>query len=454
MKTHIKKLFLKVASSKVRKKTKLSTIQSTELAETLIRTLYSMNGLRFWRNQLYARILLEGIDWNRLTLTEEKLNKLIPSPTYRHDYREPIGIWYTIDPGEDHTDAPKIRNNDRVTYYASGREPFLAIVNHISPERRVVLAPYFTCGTVYQPFQENDWEIVYYKVTRELKIDLQDVEEQFQKHRPSIAIFMEYSGMDLTDEELQTLGKLKQAGCVTIVDRSQNIYSDRRSEEVDFYCGSLRKWYPFPDGAYLEKNGTISLPPAPKADDYNDVYTGVRAAMMIVNRLADKTKIEQYLQLANFFHKFSASYICCQPVRIRSMSEYSKAVYLQEQQNDREYMQRRTENFRYIFHRISSFTAIRPVCSDYARFTSPPFYFHIYAGNRKKLISYLSSKGITTWINWNKAKHFGELDGQTEFIFRHILSLPCDQRYTQQDMTVMCDALEAYEHLYGKPPTG
>ena len=243
MRTYIKRAALCVVSKRIRRKTKLSKLQSRELASCLLHNLYTFNGWRFWRNRVLLRIMLRQINWKAFSLTEKQFHEEMRSVTHKQDYREPIGIWFTIDSEETYADAPKIQNTDEITYYASGREPLLAVANHISPERKVVLLPYFTCWTVYQPFLENGWEIVNYKVSQDLKMDTQDVEALYEKHKPAMAVFMEYSAMDLTTDELQTIGKLKRAGCVTVVDRSQNIYSEKRSKEVDFYCGSLRKWF-------------------------------------------------------------------------------------------------------------------------------------------------------------------------------------------------------------------
>ena len=451
MKKCIKNMILKTIAARIRKKTKLSKIQSYELAATLVNCFYSMNGLHFRRNKIYTDVMFNGLDWRHFSLTEEYLSKQIGTVKQLPRYREPIGLWYTINSEETYTDAPKIQNTDQITYYASGREPLLAVANYVAPERKVVLLPYFTCGTVFQPFLENNWKIIYYKVDTELRLDTKDVEALYEKYQPSIAVFMEYSGMDLTEEELQTIGKLKRSGCVTIVDRSQNHYSQQQHKEVDFYFCSLRKWYPCPDGGYLKRNGDIPLPPAPT--DHNDVYATTCAAMMFANGLASKTKATQYLQLARFFRKVSSAYVCCQPVRERSMSEYSKAVYFQEKQKDSLYMQQRKANFEYISQRIEGFTSIRPVCSDKSRLTAPPFYFHIYADNRKRLCQYLTTKGIMSWIFWNKPKGFGTLDDDTEYIFAHIVPLPCDQRYCIGHMKALCNALEEYEKEFGTSTT-
>ncbi len=448
MKKKIKQMILRRFSAKIQKKTQLSPVQSDELAETLIRILSSMNGLRFWKNRLYLWAIY-GIDWKHFSFTEEKMRSLIGKPKYI-DYQQRLGIWYTIDAEQDYRNAPQVQNSDRITYYASGREPLLAVANHVAPERKVVLLPYYTCGTVYQPFLENGWQIVSYRVTKDLKLDCRHVEEMYQEYKPSIAVFMEYSGKDLTAEELTTVGKLKQAGCVTIVDRAQNLYSERRSAAIDFYCGSLRKWYCIPDGGYLERNGEISMPPLPPEGVYNDVYATVCAAMMFLNGLARKTQVSQYQELAEFFRKVSTSYVCCQPVRLRNMSEYSKAVYLVEREKDGLYKQRRMENYRYIHQRIADFTMLRPMCGDLDRVTSTPFYFDIYARDRGHLSGYLRTKGIGSWVQWPKPGSLGELDEDTAFIFRHCLSLSCDQRYTLEDMKRLCDALEDYERTYKK----
>lgn len=450
IRTWIKKAAVGAVSRKIRRRTKLSELQSSELASCLINNLYTFHGWRFWRNRVFLRLILHQINWKEFRLTEKQFHDELRKKTYRQNDREPLGLWFTIDSEETYADAPKIQNTNCITYYASGREPILAVANQIPGERKVVLLPYFTCWTVYQPFLENGWQIVNYKVSRDLKMDLPDVRAVAQKHQPTMAVFMEYSAMDLTEEELEVVGELKRAGCVTVVDRTQNIYSKIRSKEVDFYCGSLRKWFCCPDGAYLEKNGELSLPPVPPADDHNDVYATSCAVMMFVNGLARKRKITQYLEIGDFFRRLSATYVCGQPVRERNMSEYSKAVYLQEREKDSVYIQRRKENFEYLFHRIAALTTLRPVCSDFSRFTSAPLYFHIYGENRDQLARYLRSKGIITVLNWVKPKCLGELDEETGYIFQHILSLPCDQRYTEADMKRLCDVLEAYEKAYKK----
>lgn len=450
IKKYVKKTLLLPISWQVRRKTKLTQQQSYELTETLVRTLYGMHGLRFWKNSFYLKVMFHCIDWKRFAFREETFRKYLDEKQQMPGYREPIGVWYTIASEYDYEDAPRVQNTDGLTYYGSGREPLLAVAEQIAPERKVVLLPYYTCATVYQPFLENGWKTVYYRVSRDLRINTREVEALFEEHKPSIAVFMEYSGMDLTQEELQTVAKLKQAGCVTMVDRAQNFYSQRCSDAVDFYFGSVRKWYPCPDGGYLQRNSLLPMPPVPEEGIYNDVYATTCAAMMYCRSQAQKTKLKQYLYLSFFFRKISTSYVCCQPVRCRNMTEYSKAVYFKERENDALYMQRRQENFKYLFERISAMTSVKPVCSDVSRFSSAPFYLHIYADDRERLRQFLQSYGIVTWVYWNKPKNLGQLDEDSEYIYNHVLSLPCDQRYTLREMKYLCDTLQGYEKTYAK----
>lgn len=425
--------------------THLTRLQSRELITCLITYFSKAKKMSFqWKKRL-VRIFLKKTDWKRFRFTGAQLCEAFGPLFVREAYREPIGRWFSIDSEDTFEEAPRVQNTETHTYYASGREPELAVAERISGGNKTVLVPYFTCNTVFQPFLEKGWKLVHYKVNRELHLDTADVEALYEAHRPSLAIFMEYSGMDLTAEELRTIGKLKQRGCVTMVDRTQNIYSTARAKEIDFYYGSLRKWYCFPDGAYLEKNGDIPLPPAPPEGEYNDVYATLRGMTMFANGQVRENKIMQYGILSDACSKLAAMYVCTQPVRLRNMSEYSKAVYLREQAHDREYARQRMENFQYIFHRISSFTHVRPVCPDRDRFTSAPMCFHVYAQDRAKLARYLSAHNIETQLLWTKSRIFDVPDEQTEYIFQHILSLPCDQRYSREDMETLCNVLESYE---------
>ena len=440
-----KGILIGLATPLFTRNTQLTRLQSQELISCMITYFINTKKMPFrWKKRL-VHIFLKKTCWKQFRFQAEPLRQALTPLRVREDYREPMGRWFSIDSEEAFAEAPKVQNTDQITYYASGREPELAVAELLGSGNKTVLVPYFTCNTVFQPFLENGWKLVHYRVDKALHMDTQQVEALYQAHRPSLAIFMEYAGMDLTAGELQTIGKLKQQGCVTMVDRTQNIYSTAKAREVDYYYGSLRKWYCFPDGAYLEKNGDLPLPPPPPEDAYNDVYATLRATAMFANSQLRKTKVWQYQGLYDACAELAAMYVCTQRVRLRNMTEYSKAVYLWEKTHDQEYARQRLENFQYIYRRISGFTHVRPVCPDLERYTSAPMCFHVYARNRSRLAGFLRGRNIETQLLWTKSRLFGTLDDQTEYIFRHILSLPCDQRYTREDMKTLCDALEAYE---------
>lgn len=445
IKVWIRIALVKLLTPLVSRKTGLSKLQSAELITCAVPFYCGANRLPFQWQRFLWRVLINKVDWKQFRLSEAQFSDKAKTVNLLKDYREPIGTWFTIDSENTYDGAAKIQNTDTVTFYASGREPLLALANQIGSEHKVVLMPYFTCSTVSQPFQENNWKIVYYKVSRELRIDTNHVEALYEEYKPSLAVFMEYSGMDLTREELQTIGRLKQRGCVTAVDRTQNIYSESRAQEIDFYFGSIRKWYCIPDGAYLERNGDIPLPPEPPKDTYNDVYTTLRAVSMFTMGMLRKTKAAHYAGISYFCSKLAAIYICQQPVRLRNMSEYSKAVYLLEQSQDSRYAQQRKDNFRYVFHRIRSHSRVRPVCDDLNSYPSAPMCVNVYADDRDALIRFLESNGISALIMWKKPYFLDMVDEETAYIFQHILSLPCDQRYSEEDMRVLCEVLEAYE---------
>ena len=441
--TCLKNLILAPFCWWVRKKTGLSKTQSRELSKCTIALLYKFNGLHLKRSAKYLRLMLNQINWKEFNLTEDLFRQALKDGSAPAGYTELQGAWFTIDSQVYNRSAPRVENTDTITYYGSGREPFLALANQQS--RKVVMLPYFTCFTVFQPFLENGWEIVHYKVDRDLRMDCREVLALAEKHRPAIAVFMEYSGIDLNRRELDTIGVLKNSGCVTVVDRTQNIYSTVKSPEVDYYCGSLRKWFCIPDGGYLEKNSNLPLPPAPDAGVCNDVYATANSVKMFTAGIAREKNSASYMELSNFFYTLATSYICGQPVRARNMSDYSRAVYMAERSKDDDYIQRRRENFRYILEHIADCQSVQPVCKDCDLFTAAPLYFHVYAKNRSGLTQYLKKRGIKTWINWTKPNHLGVVDGQSDFIFNHILSLCCDQRYTQEDMSLLCDAIKAYD---------
>ena len=134
------------------------------------------------------------------------------------------------------------------------------------------------------------------------------------------------------------------------------------------------------------------------------------------------------------------------------MSSYSRNVL--SQQNETANSQIRIQNFRYIYQEINDLKTVKPAFIDISRLQCVPLSFPVYVENRNRFSAFLRSNGISTQVLWGKPpyiKEHLELDKTTEFIYNHILSLPCDQRYDLRDMKKMIEIIREYDRKEALP---
>lgn len=366
-----------------------------------------------------------------------KLKNLTPKNTWE------IGKWYGINSEAlQGTDAKNDTDNQK--FFSIGREAISHILKTNRFSQKAALLPNFTCFTVLDPFEQDEWEMNFYRYNKDLTIDDEYFLKVFNKIKPSVCVFQALSGMGFTEKENRLIDYARQNGCLTVVDQTQDIYNNRNNPSVDYYCGSLRKWYPFPDGAFLYSEKF----PIYGCDDLkeNSIYRTSMGLCMFARYLDSVYDNPFFEYLFRFMWDFSVAYIGGTEIAAHTMSDYSRKVLMQ--QNETANFERRIKNFRYIYQGIKGLKTVKPAFDCIERLQSVPLSFPVYVKNRSSFSRFLKSKGITTQLLWSKPPYIKAntgTDETTEFIYNHILSLPCDQRYDLEDMKKMVSIICDYE---------
>lgn len=354
-----------------------------------------------------------------------------------------FGKWYSIGP-ETLQQNEVLKDTENLKYFSIGREAISHILKTNQFPKKTALLPNFTCFTVLDPFEQDGWDMHFYRYNRDLTIDDEFFLEVFNKIKPSVCIFQAFSGMGFTERENRLIDYAHQNGCMTVIDQTQDIYNSRNNPSVDYYCASLRKWYPFPDGAFLYSE-KYTIDGCDRLEE-NHIYRTAMGLCMFAGYLSSTYENPFYGYLYEFMWTFSVSYIGGVTIGAHTMSDYSRKILLQ--QDETKNTEKRSENFRYIYQGIKDLKTVKPVFSDIDRVQSIPLSFPIYVKDRRGFSIYLRSKEIYTMVLWAKPpyiKNHVQTDQTTEFIYRHILSLPCDQRYDLGDMKKMVDVICEYE---------
>ena len=354
-----------------------------------------------------------------------------------------IGRWYSMSP-EMAVGTIVKEDTHNTKYFSIGREAILHIIKSHQFDRKVALLPNFTCFTVLDPFIQEGWELHFYRYNKKLIIDTADYVDLFEKVKPSLCFFQSLSGMAFLDDESSLIEHAHQNGCVTVVDQTQDVYSERNNPAVDYYCGSLRKWYPFPDGAFVY-SAKHAVDESEELEE-NIIFRTSMGMAMFAAHLRSVYDEPFFDYLFSFMRAIALRYIHYAEIAPHTMSHFSRKIF--SQQDETVNSERRTNNFHLIYQEIQGLKKVKPAFGDIARITSVPLSFPIYVENRKDLCRLLGKRGICAQILWLKPQYIKdniELDETSEYIYDHILSLPCDQRYDSADMKRMVDVLRAYD---------
>ena len=360
-------------------------------------------------------------------------------------------------------------------YTASGREAIALALKSLSKCRpdlsKRCLLPAYMCDTVFFPFEHEGWEIYFYHVNKELKVDKEELRAQIEKVAPELLFIHPYYGVDTWKELRPWLIELKNQGICIMEDVTQSYYLGSAGAEADYVIGSLRKWYPVPDGGFVASDESL-LDEAINEDEeharmrlgvlmdkWNYLYGNQAAEEKSVNKAA---YLKRNRELEGLLDEYSG---------IREMS--NETAYILGRVNEDEAKIRRSENYRYLYDRLCGelknkewfepiITVSKEEYENYEedgercqigtgydncqnRLVTAPLYFAIYADDRDGLQSFLTGRGIYAPVLWPIGKENEDcLTEDERYIFEHMLALPMDQRYGREEMEYIVEVMGAY----------
>lgn len=319
-------------------------------------------------------------------------------------------------------------SNDKV-YYSLCREAFYDIATSYHTSNKNVLIPAYTCQTVITPFEEAGWNCYYYSIQKSLRIDIPHLFEAVSKHNPSFVVVHPFYGMELNDEEAAALKELNEKGVIIVLDLTQCLFSTKRLPFVDFTVGSYRKWFPIPDGGFLENNKRLITISQPEIE--NTEFTDREIAAMYLRGLYFGNE-EQRTKTISIKLSKAADNLAERAIYPHRMS--SVAFNLLQQEDVESSQRSRYTNYTYLFNNIRESEKITKVCQDLTDVTTAPLYFTIYVQSRITLQRLLAQDSIYAPVLWPVEDVRVLIDEGIKYIYEHILAIPCDQRYDVNDM--------------------
>lgn len=306
----------------------------------------------------------------------------------------------------------------------SGRDA-LKLIAREYPNTTVFL-PSLCCDSMITPFEMYGCKIVYYPLTSKMRSNFPELLNKLQMIKgKKLLLSCDYFAIKMLDSDQIEKLKMMFNDLILIKDITHNLLSAKESEScVDYTVSSLRKWMNIPDGGLLwakrELNNTL-LPEKPMFAEQR-----LRAQCMrteYFNTGNDNTKAE-YRKIFSCV----SSLLDDDPSPVK-MTEYSYEIALKADWDH--IKQIRRENASALINALRDNQNIRLI--NYG-INDSDLYVPILIENRDVIQGILSSKGIFNTIIWPLRKEQMLSCSTAKYVTKHMLAIPCDQRYTKEDM--------------------
>lgn len=322
-------------------------------------------------------------------------------------------------------------------YLSSGRDAIKLAIKEINGAKRALL-PGFTCETVIKPFIAAGFEVSFYDINKDLTVNVNEFVNKINENKPSIILVHSYFGFDTLKNIRHILKKIGESEIVLIEDITQDMYSNFPKEEANYLVGSLRKWMAIPDGGFLfskdiEIKGDKNLNTNNKLVEYN-LKAFKKKSLYMENGNKD---------LKNEFRALFENGIMEMEEwnAIYKISPISKRIY---NGLNVEYMKmQRKLNYKFLLENIKNFKNIKPILTNITLEVVPLYFPVLIDKSREEIQSKLASKKIYCPVIWPMSKHpISKINDDTEYVYNHILCIPCDQRYDINDMKRIVKEIE------------
>lgn len=326
--------------------------------------------------------------------------------------------------------------------FKSGRNAIKALARNLKEGQACVLLPIYTCETVILPFLEEEWNVDYYQVNADLSVNIQSLLKKCEKLKPRAIFFHSYFGFNTLGEDINIIEQLHSQDIIIIEDITQSIFSEHYIKCADYYVASLRKFIAIPDGGLVCSKKELNFPAIAEAD-----HLLVETALNAFNlKQIYMTKNHDEALKQQFRKKYQEiNCLIAQNEVVQAISEESKKIFFSV--NINKLKQKRVQNYNQLFRTINNISNLSPVIKQ-AIGKSVPLYLPVYVKNdRKVLQEYLARNNIYCPIIWPKPPQIEiKNDDIVDYMYKHMLCFPIDQRYGNEEMKKISDVLITYKN--------
>ena len=328
-------------------------------------------------------------------------------------------------------------------YFMSGRCANYYALEDIclTDTKKVAYVPVYTCETVLAPFLKAGYQLKFYGVSR----DMSPVFDETVLDDISVLNLCGYYGFCNYDRDF--IRKCSERGIVIIEDATHSIFSDDGVDPYsDYVVGSLRKWIGVSAGGFaIKRKGRFTLP----VKEPDRTHLTLRARLMEgsspgMSYCGGHPRDETLQQLSDAFWE-------AEMWLRRIFDSYGSddtSVDIIRRYDFNRLKERRRANYRYLLDHMPDHPQLTVVFPRLPEGTVPS-HFTVYAADRDMVQKYLAGHGIKSTTYWPQGPMVDtEGFADADYIYSHVLSIPCDQRFDAEDMEYICRQIGAMPQFH------
>jgi hypothetical protein len=302
----------------------------------------------------------------------------------------------------------------RDLYLVNARSGIWLLVNRLRP--RQVWIPSYLCHTILGAIDPKAAIPRFYEVDYDLKVR----SEQWVSEVKSgdLVIFIDYFGFPY-DKTLGT--RIKEKGAWILEDASQALLSAHVGHHSDFALYSLRKWIGVPDGGILRLTEDF-----PRHDIYLEAPQSTWWLKAFYARVL-RREFDEGLPTQDWFKLFRETEDAG-PTGPYAMSQLCRAI-IEFSVDYAVIADRRRDNYRTLLEGLAD-CAIFPELDP----AVVPLGFPVRVKNRDSVRHSLFEHEIYPPVHWIIEGIVPPVYEDSHKLAREIMTIPCDQRYTTEDM--------------------
>lgn len=325
-----------------------------------------------------------------------------------------------------------LKDSSNRKYLRSGRDSLGYIAENIMGNTKNILIPALSCESMVKPFTNKGINFKFYKIDSKFKPDKIDIYRLIENG--DALLYIDYFGAKSLDSDDICLIRKQWKNIKIIEDRTHNIFNEKIYSKThpDYIIASLRKWFALPDGGLAYScDDDFNMKPM----DSISLFTEIRKEALQIKYEYLKTgekslKVKYRLMLSNAEDYISKN------EDILGMSEIARKIYMNF--NIDEMKLKRKENFSYLLENLKNNDFID--CS-LANLQDCPLYFPILIKEREEIQKKLALDSIYCPVIWPVPEEAKNICENSNYISKHILAVPCDHRYSINDMKYISNKL-------------